>query len=918
MKIYLEPSFGDGEDEGDGGVRRVIEAQLKHLPAYGVEFVPLEEAELAHVHIAPNSNSRKFLVEHPQIPFLLSCHGLYWAEYSDWLNWSLKANAKCMDAIRLADYVTAPSEWVAQTIRRNSLRPCSAIGHGIDLEDWEVEPKEGHVLWNKTRVDPVCDPEPVGKLARMLPDIRFISTFGQQGLENLHLTGKLPYKQAQRLIQRASVYLCTARETFGIGTLEAMASGCPVVAWAWGGQREILQHKVTGWLAEPGDYDSLAEGIKYCLKHQVEMGAAARAEIIQKYQWKDVINGYADLYEMLLGQKHIQPKVSIVVPAYNLEQYFPEALDSVLQQTSKDWECIVVDDHSPDSCGEIAEGYAQRDTRFRVVHNEENQYLAGALNTGIAEAKGSYILPLDADNLLPPAAVELLTDALDHDRSIDIAYGNVEFLDEDGRRWHSGWPPKFRAEWQIQYREGQDRPPNLIPSGSMYRRKVWELTGGYRRRWRTAEDADFWTRATSYGFPAAMVTDADVLVYRNRPESMSRQQAVPDWSAWYPWCRGNAAAPAAMAFQEQPPVPSYEPVLISVIIPVGAGHEQLLLDAVDSVDAQTFRLWECIVVNDTGGELPNLPNWVKILKTRKTHGVAKARNLGIQHAAAKLFLPLDADDTLEPEALAAMFEVWQEHRGYVYSDWHEKWEDGTQKIWQVSFYVCQGCQAVFFSGDRDEQGRCPKCKGDKVVLYTEGYDANLLLTKGAIHAVTGLYPVAAWRQVGGFSEKLPAWEDWEFQLKMADIGVCGTRIPRPLFTYRKSTGSRREENYANFEKGKRGILAKWGEYFAGRKQLMACSRCPGGGGVQLHQAATPAYNGQSASPPPADLEAYDIVEYTGLKEGAINYRAPSGQMYRFAALPTERIKYVRKEDVDYFLSFTGFRKIEKEAPVAVN
>src|SRR3990167_3275852 len=77
MKIYLEPSFGDGEDEGDGGVRRVIEAQLKHLPAYGVEFVPLEEAELAHVHIAPNSNSTKFLVEHPQIPFLLCCHGQY-------------------------------------------------------------------------------------------------------------------------------------------------------------------------------------------------------------------------------------------------------------------------------------------------------------------------------------------------------------------------------------------------------------------------------------------------------------------------------------------------------------------------------------------------------------------------------------------------------------------------------------------------------------------------------------------------------------------------------------------------------------------------------------------------------------------------------------------------------------------------
>src|SRR3990167_3275853 len=63
MKIYLEPSFGDGEDEGDGGVRRVIEAQLKHLPAYGVEFVPLEEAELDHVYIARDSKAKKESVD---------------------------------------------------------------------------------------------------------------------------------------------------------------------------------------------------------------------------------------------------------------------------------------------------------------------------------------------------------------------------------------------------------------------------------------------------------------------------------------------------------------------------------------------------------------------------------------------------------------------------------------------------------------------------------------------------------------------------------------------------------------------------------------------------------------------------------------------------------------------------------------
>src|SRR3989337_1643222 len=103
----------------------------------------------------------------------------------------------------------------------------------------------------------------------------------------------------------------------------------------------------------------------------------------------------------------------------------------------------------------------------------------------------------------------------------------------------------------------------------MSRRSVWELTGGYRRRWKTAEDADFWTRATSYGFRAEMVTEADVLTYRNREERMSRQHQLRDWTTWYPWSREMAAAPAAITYEKQVPVPSYEPLLVSVIIPVG-------------------------------------------------------------------------------------------------------------------------------------------------------------------------------------------------------------------------------------------------------------------------------------------------------------------------------------------------------------
>ena len=95
--------------------------------------------------------------------------------------------------------------------------------------------------------------------------------------------------------------------------------------------------------------------------------------------------GYAEVYRAAVAAtREPRPKVSVVVPAYGLEAYLPAALESVRAQTLTDWECVVVDDASPDRCGAIAEEFAASDTRFRVVHHQENQYLAGSLNSGIA------------------------------------------------------------------------------------------------------------------------------------------------------------------------------------------------------------------------------------------------------------------------------------------------------------------------------------------------------------------------------------------------------------------------------------------------------------------------------------------------------------------------------------------------------
>lgn len=92
------------------------------------------------------------------------------------------------------------------------------------------------------------------------------------------------------------------------------------------------------------------------------------------------------------------PKISVIVPVYNVEHYLRCCLDSVLFQTFQDWEAILVDDGSTDSSGAICDEYATRDSRFRVLH-KKNGGLSSARNCGIEKASGDWIVFLDSDDV---------------------------------------------------------------------------------------------------------------------------------------------------------------------------------------------------------------------------------------------------------------------------------------------------------------------------------------------------------------------------------------------------------------------------------------------------------------------------------------------------------------------------------------
>lgn len=124
--------------------------------------------------------------------------------------------------------------------------------------------------------------------------------------------------------------------------------------------------------------------------------------------------------------------VSVVMPAYNAEKYIAEAIDSILKQTYKNLELIILDDASTDSTWDIIKQYASKDRRIVPIRNEKNLYIAANRNKGISLAKGSYIVWQDADDVSQPQRIHKLVKKMDSDKRIGICGSYIGLFNEKG------------------------------------------------------------------------------------------------------------------------------------------------------------------------------------------------------------------------------------------------------------------------------------------------------------------------------------------------------------------------------------------------------------------------------------------------------------------------------------------------------
>ena len=213
----------------------------------------------------------------------------------------------------------------------------------------------------------------------------------------------------------------------------------------------------------------------------------------------------------------VSPVVSILMPVYKTAPFLREAMDSILSQSFRDFELIVLDDCSPDNAEEILDTYT--DSRIVRYKGERNVGLSNVLNVGIGLARGKYIARMDSDDLSMPERLQIQVDYLEVHPEIDLVSVGMQL---------------FGAKEEVWLREQNPEKVKIIAlfhspilhASSMWRKESFEKNGlRFRQEMVPAEDYDLWTRAMVKGLKLANLRQV-LYKYRIHPEQVTTQTEI--------------------------------------------------------------------------------------------------------------------------------------------------------------------------------------------------------------------------------------------------------------------------------------------------------------------------------------------------------------------------------------------------------
>lgn len=318
--------------------------------------------------------------------------------------------------------------------------------------------------------------------------------------------------------------------------------------------------------------------------------------------------------------------------------------------------------------------------------------------------------------------------------------------------------------------------------------------------------------------------------------------------------------------------------LLSVIIPAAPYHADDVRVAAASALAQSAAPLgvEVIVCPDADATVAPMAGVTVLRAPGERTGPAATRNRGIAVASGWFALFLDADDYLTPNAAAHLVRRYAAGDvGYVYGDAYVWTADGPQ--WRSAWRWSQESVARF-----------------------------------NIHTVTALVPLEDARRVGGFDAGVDAWEDWTLWLRLAQAGVCGERVPTPIFTYRQERGQRMARWYGSEEgrAAQRAIVERY--QVDGRIPMAGCC-----GGSSPHvRAARLAEPVLGAALPLRTEDGMVRIEFVGEQQGAIPIRLPDGRVLRMGNNAAQRYADISEADLAFVQGRLPVRVVAQPDPPA--
>jgi glycosyltransferase involved in cell wall biosynthesis len=345
------------------------------------------------------------------------------------------------------------------------------------------------------------------------------------------------------------------------------------------------------------------------------------------------------------------PKVSVIMPIYNAQKFLDEAIQSILKQTFKDFELLLINDGSTDGSEEIIEKY-RNDNRVRIFH-KKNEGVTKTLNFGLAQSVGRYVARMDADDISMPERLELQVDFLDEHRNVGLLGTRFKAITEDG---------KFIENLDVEL-TNEELQEKLIKSCRfghptvMMRRSAIESVGSYdESSWaNTVEDYDLWLRIAEK-FEIANLSQY-LLHYRINSNSITQTKKEINEKGTLECIRRARERRG-----------SNSSTLVSICIP-SYKQPELLKKALESILLQSHKNYEVVItddspddsVEDVYNDFKKYTN-IRYIRNKERKGTPENWNESIKHANGEYIKILHHDDWFpEQDSLAKFVKMLDEN-----------------------------------------------------------------------------------------------------------------------------------------------------------------------------------------------------------------------------------------------------------------